>query len=298
MIKSLLSSTALVFVLLVPCAGRAQSADDGSSASCPPGSWFCAAPPQQQATTAGQPLQPLPGPDDARTRESSRSGSSAPPPVVVYEPPPPTAIARPEAPPPYEYAHPRHPPISPPHEWGLNLHAEGAMIGSGTQGNAGMAGVGAGLRFKPTRSFGLEGDLDFAGGNHDYQGNKRSETAFSLNGLWFLNPRSHAQLYMLAGLGWAGAQIRCDNCSIVGESHYSYFGGQFGAGLELRLTRVLAFNLDIRGFIRGRTDDLARSQPEYDQPIGCSSQPGPNPGCRTTNTSGGGLLTGGMTLYF
>jgi opacity protein-like surface antigen len=172
------------------------------------------------------------------------------------------------------------------------------MIGSGAQGNAGLGGAGAGLRFKPTRSFGLEADLDFAGGDHDYQGNKRSEAAFTLNALWFLNPQSHAQLYVLAGFGWSGAHVTCDSCANVVDSHYDYFGGQLGVGLELRLTRVLAFNLDIRGFVRGRTDDLARAQPEFEQPAGCSSSAGGYPGCRTTNTSGGGLVTGGMTLYF
>jgi len=68
---------------------------------------------------------------------------------------------------------------------------------------------------------------------------------------------------------------------------YSYFGGQAGIGLELRLTRVLAFNIDFRGFIRSRTDQMAQQQPEFTNSQG-----------QQTNTSGGGLLTGGMTLYF
>jgi opacity protein-like surface antigen len=298
MTKSLLSSTALVFVLVVPHGAGAQSAPTNSGGSCPPGSWFCASAPQQEAAPAGQPLQPLPGPDASSQAEGKGGGSPPAPPVVVYEPPPPTAVDRPEAPPPYEYLPPRRPPISPPHEWGLNLHAEGALIGHGTQGNAGLGGAGAGLRFKPTRSFGLEADLDFAGGHHDYQGNDRSETAFTINGLWFLNPRSHAQLYLLAGFGWSGAHVTCDTCATSIDNHYNYFGGQLGAGLELRLTRVLAFNLDIRGFMRGRTDELARSQPEFDDPAGCASNPTPGTVCRTTNSSGGSLVTGGMTLYF
>jgi len=172
------------------------------------------------------------------------------------------------------------------------------MIGGGAQGNAGMGGLGAGLRFKPSRSFGIEGDLDFAGGGHDYQGNKRSETALTLNALLFLNPRSHAQVYLLAGVGWSGAHVTCDACTTQVDDHYDYFGGQLGAGLELRLTRVLAFNLDIRGFVRGRTDALAQVQPEFEQPAGCSSSPSATGTCRTTNSSGGALLTGGMTLYF
>jgi hypothetical protein len=299
MTKSLLSSTALVFVLVVPRGADAQSAPASSGGSCPPGSWFCASAPQQEAAPAGQPLQPLPGPDDSASPPPSKPAGQQPaPPVVVYEPPPPAAVERPEAPPPYEYVRPGRPPISPPHEWGLNLHVEGAMIGSGTQGNAGLGGGGAGLRFKPVRSFGLEADLDFAGGHHDYQGDSRSETAFTVNGLWFLNPRSHAQLYLLAGFGWSGAHVTCDSCSTPLDNHYNYFGGQVGAGLELRLNRVLAFNLDVRGFVRGRTDELARSQPEFEDPAGCASNPNAGAPCRTTNSSGGGLVTGGMTLYF
>ena len=172
------------------------------------------------------------------------------------------------------------------------------MIGNGEQGNAGLGGGGAGLRFKPVRAFGLEADLDFAGGSHDYQGNKRNETAFTLNALLFLNPRSHAQIYLLAGFGWSGAHVTCDGCTAPLDNHYDYFGGQIGAGLELRLARAIAFNVDLRGFMRGRTDGLAQSRPEFDQPAGCSSNPSAYPSCKATNTSGGGLLTGGMTLYF
>jgi hypothetical protein len=246
-------------------------------------------------------LKPLPDPDESQTPEGTETRPSprhARAPVVVYQPPPPMMIERPDAPPPYEYVRPRRGPFFPPQEWGLNLHLEGAMIGNGAHGNAGLGGGGAGLRFKPIRSFGIEADLDFAGGDHDYLGNKRSETAFMLNGLVFLNPRSHGQIYLIAGFGWSGAHVTCDGCTAPVDAHYDYFGGQVGAGLELRLTRVLAFNLDIRGFVRRRTDALAQSQPEFDEPAGCSANPGASTPCRTTNTSGGGLLTGGMTLYF
>jgi hypothetical protein len=309
--KALLSSMALASVLSVPAVAAAQSAPSGS-ASCPPGSWFCAQPPQEHAAPAGQPVEPLqalPDPEateDApdqpppppRVERRHHGPPPAPPPVVVYQPPPPAALIRPDEPPPYEYRRPYHHPLSPPHEWGLNLHFEGAMLGNGAQSNASLGGLGAGLRFKPARSFGLEADLDFASGDHDYLGNKRTETAFMLNALFFLNPRSPAQIYLLAGMGWSGAHVTCDSCSMPLDRHYDYFGGQIGLGLELRLGRVIAFNADIRGFVRGRTDSLAQSQPEFDNPAGCSSNPNFSGACRTTNTSGGGLLTGGMTLYF
>jgi hypothetical protein len=211
------------------------------------------------------------------------------PPVVVYQPPPPVEVTRPEAAPPYEYA-PRHAnSVTPAHEWGLNFHLEGALLGHGYAGNTSMGGGGVGLRFKPSRYFGLETDVDYVGG-HDYLGDNRSETAFSVNGLLFLNPRSHAQLYLLAGFGWSGAHVTNDPSvsSSSLDQHYNYFGGQFGGGLEVRISRVLAFDLDIRGFVRSRTDSLALTQPEFTNPS--TGQ--------TTNTSGGALATGGMTLYF
>jgi hypothetical protein len=302
MMKSLLlSSTAFALVIAAPAVALAQTTSSGANGStggdsCPPGSWFCA-PAAQQGAPGGQPVNKLQQlPED---QESEEQGGQNPPsvtyappppqarqpPVVVYQPPPPTQVVRPEAPPPYVYApasHSAYP--GRPHEWGLNLHLEGAMMGSGAAQGSHMGGLGAGLRFKPTRTFGIEADLDFAGGQ-DYQGNNRNESAFTLNGLIFLNPKSWAQIYLLGGFGWSSAHVT-DNAGQL-DANYSYFGGQAGVGLELRLTRVLAFNVDLRGFIRGRTDQLAQTTPEYTDGYG-----------RSTNTSGGALMTGGMTLYF
>ncbi len=284
MMKSIVSSAALTLGIAFSATAGAQGAANGNA--CPPGSWFCAQAPQQQASPAGQPLQPLPDPTDAPPPAGGHGTRQAdatpePPPVVVYQPPPP-AMARPEVPPPFEYEPSPRPPLSHRQEFGLNLHLEGATIGHGTGGDASMGGAGVGLRFKPTRHFGIEADLDFVGG-HDYQGDNRNETAFTLNGLLFLNPRSRAQLYLLAGFGWSGAHVSAASL----DQHYGYFGGQVGGGVEVRLTRSFALSLDLRGFIRDRTDQLAQSQPEFTSSDG-----------RTTNTSGGGLLTGGMTVYF
>jgi hypothetical protein len=302
MAKLVLSSSALAFVLAFPAVAAAQSAAAQGSGTCPPGSWFCGDAPQQPVP-AGQPVQPqlqvLPDPDAPPPPPPPRvrrlpGVTYAPvpqqPPVVVYQPPPPVMIVRPETPPPYEYAPPRQNPRTLGREWGLNLHLEGASIGGGTEHNAGMGGAGAGLRFKPNRYFGLETDLDFLGG-HGYVGDVRHETALSFNALMFLNPRSRAQLYLLAGFGWSWANSQNDpndpTASTPYSNSYTYFGGQAGIGLEIRLTRVLALNVDLRGFVRSRTDQGAQYQPEFTNSQG-----------QTTNTSGGGLLTGGMTLYF
>jgi opacity protein-like surface antigen len=303
MAKFVLSSSALALVLAVPAVASAQSAPAQGSGTCPPGSWFCSDAPQTQPVPAGQAvqpqLQPLPDPDAPPPPPPPRvrrlpgvTYAPAPqqPPVVVYQPPPPVMVVRPETPPPYEYAPPRPTRQMLGREWGLNLHLEGASIGGGTEHNAGMGGAGAGLRFKPNRYFGLETDLDWLGG-HGYVGDIRHETALSFNALMFLNPKSRAQLYLLAGFGWSWANSQNDpndtTATTPYSNNYTYFGGQAGIGLEIRLTRVLALNVDLRGFVRSRTDQGAQYQPEFTNAQG-----------QTTNTSGGGLLTGGMTLYF
>jgi hypothetical protein len=304
MAKLLVFTPALALALAIPAVASAQSAP--SQGACPPGSWFCADAPQQPAAPAGEPVQPqlqaLPDPDAPpppppprvrRVPSVTYAPAPQPPPVVVYQPPPPVMVVRPEAPPPYDYA-PPPPSLARPgkagREWGLNLHLEGASIGGGTEHNAGMGGAGAGLRFKPNRYFGLETDLDWVGG-HGYVGDQRHETALTFNALMFLNPRSRAQLYLLAGFGWSWANSQNDpsdtSVTTPYNYNYTYFGGQAGIGLELRLTRVLALNVDLRGFVRSRTDQGAQYQPEFTNAQG-----------QTTNTSGGGLLTGGMTLYF
>jgi hypothetical protein len=131
--------------------------------------------------------------------------------------------------------------------------------------------------------FALETDLDFVGGN-DYNGWVRHEYATTINGLFFLNPRSRAQVYLLAGFGWSWAGIQSG--PFAGQE-FDYFGGQGGLGLEFRAAKHVALNFDVRGFIRTRIDDLSNYQPEF---VGTNGD--------TTNTSAGVLFTGGITFYF
>lgn len=299
-------AVAMTGLFALPTVAAAQPA---GGANCPPGSWFCAdapaqppaAPPNQPVAPAQptQPAQPLAPPPDAplsppRSQPTVVYQSGSPPPVVVYQPPPPVVVVRPESPTPAPYVYQPREPVARRREWGLNLHLAGAMIGRGSQGNASMSGLGFGLRYKPVPAFGVEADLDFVGGR-DYQGFKRNETAFSFNGLVFLNPRSRAQLYLLGGFGWSGARVNDDDAPCVsmscsgmsGSRTYAYFGGQLGFGLEWRMARHFALNADLRGFLRGRIDREADYSPEFRDEQG-----------RTTNTSGGGLVTLGMSFYF
>jgi hypothetical protein len=297
MMKQLTFSTTIALAFVVHSAAAAEPAT-GAKASCPPGSWFCAAPPDEQPAPAGQPvrpLQPLPPPDS----DEATAEASAPPPAPVHPrkatrpPPPPVVVVQPAEPPPvYDYDRP--PPsdvLSRRREWGVTARLEGALIGGGYKDNAGMWGGGFGLRFKPVRAFALETDLDFLGGR-DYQGFQRNESAFSANALFFANPQSRAALYFLVGMGWSWAHAVCDFCSgSTVDNHYVYFGGQAGIGLEARVSRSFAFDVDLRGFVRGRVDKGADSQPEFVEVDASGNE-------RSTNASGGGLITAGMTLYF
>jgi opacity protein-like surface antigen len=212
---------------------------------------------------------------------------------VIYQPPPPVVVHQA---PPYYYYRPRPPKsvFAERNEWGINLRAEGAFKGSGSSSTEPMTGAGFGLRYKPVPAFGVEAAFDFLSG-HDYNDNRRNETEFTVNAMVFVNPRSRVQLYFLAGLGasWAHVQNNSDYYpsnynGFSGDTNYTYFGGQAGGGLEFRIARHFAMNIDARGFIRGRTDSAAAYNYEYTNPTTGQK----------TNTSDGALVTVGMTFYF
>jgi len=289
-----------------------------SAAPCPPGSWFCGDSQAQGAGQAGagaggaKDLQPLPGSAGAEQPVQGSSGvtysGQAPvaPPVVIYQPAPtrPTVVIVNGAPPAYRYT-PRPAP-QPRSEWGLNLHLEGQPIsGRGAAADAGMGGLGFGVRYRPSPYAAIEPDLDFVGGR-DYNGDKRGEVGFSLNCLIFVNPKSKVQLYFPIGFGWSWAHTQSDGFSTStynansnytysdyssGAQHdYSYFGGQAGIGLEFRIAKHFALNTDVRGFVRGRVDSGAQG-PNANYEFTSSDG-------RRTNASGGAIINGGMTFYF
>jgi hypothetical protein len=172
-------------------------------------------------------------------------------------------------------------------EWGFNMRLQTAMLNSEKHPSAegaGMGGLGFSLRARPTGHFALDFGLDFIGGR-DFHGNRRSEIPFTVNAMLFVNPKDRAQLYFLGGLGWSSAHVERADSTIA---NYSYFGFQTGVGVEYRATRHLALNLDLIGFMRGRTDRQAAFEPEFFDPATG----------RTTNTSGGGLFRGGLTVYW
>lgn len=300
-----------VFAFLATTTAASLALADGK---CPPGAWFCAdvTVGPNDASTPRPPDAPPPGgepkadakkvTDGGETKKIDGSQgttvqapggttvivNTAPPPPEAKPapPPPPPRAAIPAHPPRYEPA----PPPAPPRyrsEWGFNMRLEGAMIGGRKEGahpDAGMGGVGFSLRARPVPHFALDLGLDFLGGK-DFQGHRRSEVPFTVNAMLFVNPKSKTQFYFLGGVGWSGATVE----TLPNQyEHWSYFGVQGGFGLEFRVSRSVALNIDMIGFVRGRTDEAARRVPEFTDP---------DTG-RTTNTSGGGLLRGGLTIYW
>jgi hypothetical protein len=161
--------------------------------------------------------------------------------------------------------------------------------------NAGMGGFGLSLRYRPVPAFAFDAGFDVIGGT-DFNGFERVETPFSLNGIVYVNPRSRLQFYFMGGVNWSSATVTSQTAdprlapAPDGNGYsteYTYFGGQGGVGLELRLSRKFALNIDALGFVRKRTDDNQAKAEFVD----------PNTG-KTTNTSGGGLFRGGMTFWW
>jgi hypothetical protein len=147
-----------------------------------------------------------------------------------------------------------------------------------------MEGIGFSLRPRPLPHFAVDLGIDLFGGT-DYQGRSRSETAFSINPMFFVNPRSRVQLYLLGGIGFSSAYVRYADRS---TAHFSYVALDGGVGAEFRLTSHVAIDADVVGFVRGRTDSEASLYPEF-------VEPGTG---RTTNASGGALLRLGLAYYW
>lgn len=291
---------------------------------CPPGAWFCertdvqtppapaAAPAQRQAPP---PPQAIEDDEDAAPIAPPPPMRGAPP-VVVYQPVPAAPSTRviiiapgygggyyappPPPPRPVRMALPPPAPAPPPPKWhgntkwGLNLRVEGMTFGHNNAAaqDSGMGGIGASLRYRPIPHFAFDVGIDLLGGT-DYNGFQRTETPLTVSGMIFLNPRSPVQLYLLGGMNFSHAEVRSDFASPLLElkgdgtsgADYSYFGGQAGAGLEFRLSRHVALNIDVVGFMRKRTDD--GRLPEFSDPEKGS-----------TNSSGGALLRGGLTFWW
>jgi hypothetical protein len=246
-------------------------------ADCPDG-WFCDDKPSSPPATEPAPDAARPPPEGTESPEPTAAAPVSPTPTVLVE--------EPEQPPPARrHRHRRE------QEVGLNLHLDLGVLGSGAQSNSFMGGGGFAFRLRPWPVFALDLGLEVVGGV-DYNGNDRTEEAVVVNALAFVNPRDRVQFFLLAGfdLGGASVQVRKQSGMPVTplDDRYGYFGAQTGCGLEWRLARHTAITSDFQLFLRGRTDAGRDVYPEYTNPVTHLA----------TNSSGGGLLRLGVTLYF
>jgi hypothetical protein len=117
----------------------------------------------------------------------------------------------------------------------------------------------------------------------DYNGYDRNEYTLSLSSLVYFNPEQLIRTYVIAGLNTTAARV-----DVGGDGQsWGYFGGHAGLGLDFAVDRRVALTVDLLAFIRGRTDDRAAREPEFVDGVG-----------RVSNTSGGGLLRGGLSLFW
>jgi hypothetical protein len=301
-------------IALVPAsAALAQNKD------CPPGSWFCedaqVTPPpetddQPDDSTATTP-QDAPAPKKHHKKQQPAQAPSQQPapggatqvqtsggveiqaqgPVVIYTqngqqvvtngPAAPAAPAAPAK------------PVAKKKPWrehfGLNLRAEGAGFASANGDTVGMGGLGLSFRWRPAPAFALDVGLDVMGGN-DYYSQQRIESALSLTGILFFNPKSIFQIYALGGFHVSHAEIGGSTWNNTFDYYdpstsRDYIGIHGGLGFELRVAKHLGLDLDGVALLR---TGLGNGSPEF-----VNTATG-----ETSDTSGAGMARAGVTFWW
>lgn len=234
-----------------------------------------------------------------------------PPPVVQPPPPPPpqppvviVQPAQPPPPPPPRVVIVRPPPPQPPPPQVVQVQVERrrtvrrelvpdfdigvhlALAGLMTE-NVGMGGFQGAFRLRPIRHLAIDIGAGIFGGeslNYGADSGGRWEVPFTTDVLFFFNPQHRFQVYALVGAGVSVAGQE----TLRGERQLEYVGGEAGLGFEWRIGRHFALNVDIRGFLRQHVGD---DGPEFVRINDAGER-------ETTDLSGGGYGTVGMTFYF
>ncbi len=300
--------TRALLSVVVPLTGLASPA---AAETCDASGWFCE--PDAPAEARDAPRNPSKAPQDepaappgAASASASPGGLDEPsdpnpaepaPPAVLYPVPelddPGYAaggeLPEPSASPPEDDSPARIKKVKrarPAREAALNLRLSSALIDNHSAHDPHMYGVGVAARLRPTPHFAFELGLDvFAG--RDWNGFSRVETVGSLGCLVYLNPRSLVQVYMPVGFDISGASVDVVTDEGEHDESYRYFGGHVGAGLELRLKKSMAVNVELLGFMRDRVGGSSGKDAEFIDESG-----------RATDSSGGGLLRAGVSFYF
>lgn len=305
---------------LVALAPASVALADGG---CPPGSWFCEETPvqtpadsddQPDDSTATTP-QDAPAPKKHHKPHAQSPGQGAngqatggattqvqtnqdvqiqaSGPVIIYTQDGKQVVTNgpvPQAPPPPARPAPPKLKKKPWREhFGLNLRAEGAGFASASGDTAGMGGLGLSFRWRPAPAFALDVGLDVMGGS-DYYDQSRLETALSMTGMLFFNPKSVFQIYMLGGFHLSHAEIGSNNYADTWNyygpsSSRDYIGLHGGLGAELRVAKHVGLDLDGIGIIRTGLDN---GNPEF-----VNRQTG-----ETSDTSGAGMVRAGITFWW
>ncbi len=249
-----LMGSVLTLCLLLAAEAPAQITPMPGSAPPAPANADAGAPP---ASTSPPTLPPLPRAEEPQALPQPQLYEQPPPP-----PPPPQRVRR--------------------TQWGVQFRVEGVPMGRDAPSNARMGGLGGSVRPRIGPYFAFDVGLDFLWG-HDFNGDERSETVFSVNPMVFVNPRHRVQLYLLGGFLVSSARVKY---GYGGETRYRHIGVDGGAGLEFRFWRRFAIDADVLAFVRSRTD--ISPYPEYVDPATG----------RYTDTSAGAVLRLGLVHYW
>ncbi|MBN8614929.1 MAG: hypothetical protein J0L92_30295 [Deltaproteobacteria bacterium] len=243
-------------------------------------------------------------------------GDAAPPPPVYVQPVPPPVVVQPPPPvyvqppppvvqPPVVYVQQPPPPVvvQPPQpqvitvqrrrvvydlvpafDMGLHLH-----IGGLFSDRVAMGGGMAAFRIRPIEFLAIDLGMGIYGGQ-DYQGADRWEVPVVADILVFFNPGDRFQVYGLVGggvsFGQQGSYSGGPRGDFFASRDLAYVGGEAGLGLEWRIGRHFALNLDARAFLREQVGGGVEFTEIQDGVT------------RTTNTSTGVVGNLGMTFYF
>jgi len=220
-------------------------------------------------------------------------GDTTPPPPVYVEPVPPPVVVQP---PPPVYVQPPQPQVItvqrrrvvydlvPAFDMGLHL-----QIGGLFSDRVAMGGGMAAFRIRPIEFLAIDLGIGIYGGQ-DYQGADRWEVPVVADILVFFNPGDRFQVYGLVGggvsIGQQGNYSGGPRGDFFASRDLAYVGGEAGLGLEWRIGRHFALNLDVRAFLREQVGGGIEFTEIQD---GIT---------RTTNTSTGVVGNLGMTFYF
>lgn len=250
------------------------------------------------------------GPIDGRFRIGFGQDAPPPPPPVVYQPPPPPPPEPPvvivqqppqvvyQPPPPPQVVYQAQPVYQPPQpqriqrrvryelvpRFDIGLHIN---VGAMATDRIGIGGGGLGLRIRPIEWFAIDLSAGVYGGQA-YGGSDHWEVPVLADLIFFFNPGDTFQVYGLIGGGIAfgenGQATRTLGGSrdFIASRELFYVGGEAGLGVEWRMARHFAMNVDVRAFMR----EQIGGAPEFQE------------GTRTTNTSAGAYGNLGMTFYF